>query len=349
MENKIYKIAKGNNLGNPNSTLQESQKELIFDPDLKRIFEKEATNFYLAGLRSVVDYSRLITYMSVKNEKYIEWNKSKEAEDADAETCVKKIIECLDGAFDEKVLPILEKTKKNFEPMFERIKNEQDKVLKSGSPAQLEVIDGKLDFSNRILLEHSTPIGPLEEMQSRKDLGIVASEYFGALEKFSEGRFCSFFTKVKNNNLHENTKFSFLIDTSSPALRKLLHLDYFQFVRQKEKNDLSMYSQEDVEFLSQLHEWTDKSATADPILSNLNGSSKQSTHVALKNTNWSAIPGGIPSKYIVAIVSDIKETDYEFDHLKNIAKLFDVPVIDCQRNIIISSSKIDEQLSTINF
>ena len=183
----------------------------------------------------------------------------------------------------------------------------------------------------------------IEGIESRKELGIISSEWFGRLEKFGECRFCSSFTKSKglsfiskeDGNVEKTESLIFdeprlknsitlIIDADSVELQQLLRLDYFEFLRNKEKDNLSFYTENELEILNSLYEWNNSRESSDGVLSNLNGSSGSGQIAARMNLNWSAIPGGIYSSFVIGILSNTLESN---PIAKKAGEIFSVPVI----------------------
>lgn len=158
----------------------------------------------------------------------------------------------------------------------------------------------------------------LEILKTISQYGLLASEWFGELESEREGCFCTFITRMKNDdykyhgdlaednysqlNVGENVILFF--DEDNPIMKYLLHLDYFSFEYHKKvsSNYKSLYTDSELALLEELIE-------------PLSPAGKNMHHKITSKTNyWSAIPGGIPSSLIVGIcIKNNTYTDAEID------------------------------------
>lgn len=333
MEDKKYFISSGMNLGN-SETLMDSidRTQTYYRGNLTNILESDKVKYAVlrtTNFRQVLD----------KNPEYIKWLDSEEALEGGADVYMKRQIEFLGGQFDDIIKAKVDECKKRYSGMFEKLERIYQKVSDVGEAEPIEISDGYANFADRKLLLHNVPFTTdMEAYQSRKDLGLLASEWFGVLEKFTECEFCVSTTKTKGLEPKPQTKtekhFTFIIDAESSSLKKLLHLDYFQYVRKKEKGDLSSYTTEEIEFLDQLSEWNFTKESDDTILTNIN-KSRNSKQVALDHTDWSAIPAGIPSKYIIGIIANGIELGTEDEKIATrLGKMFNVPVLTSDLEVI---------------
>ena len=353
MKNRQYRIAKGCNLGNSNNNLSESQN---------------IDDFYYKGkLESVLDTDVLLYIAALSNTNFREYLKNDEEYQAFCEEDRKKDldlsvddylraqIKCLDPKYIEYADNLIAKTKKKYRPFFEKLEANYEQS-KKGVATPLEFVDGVANLDDRKFLLHNVPYNTLEELQSRADLGIIASEWFGKLEKYSECRFCASFSKKDGNKLkqelqksttkqpqnkmydafyegtYEPSGLTFIIDASAPALQPALRLDFFEYLRNKDANNLGGYTQDELATLKQIEEWTNSKTTDDPVLSHLNGGSNV-VSVAKNHPDWSAIPAGVSSNYIVAVVArDAQKVPQEY--LQSVGKMFDVPVLDEEYKVL---------------
>ncbi len=185
---------------------------------------------------------------------------------------------------------------------------------------------------NVILKEHAVYhrcSNSLESLKAISEHGILASEWFGALESEREGCFCAFITRMKGDNfpfkgaLGEDDKSALNIgknvnlyfDDDSYLFKYLLHLDYFEFAHQKKVNPnyRELYSADELEILEKLIE------TLSP-----SGKDMRKDY-DFKTNYWSAIPGGVPSAFINGVC--IKNNKYTNEELDEISKLFPHAVI----------------------
>jgi hypothetical protein len=155
--------------------------------------------------------------------------------------------------------------------------------------------------------------------------GVLASEWFGILEDENEGRFCAFVSKTKNENypyrgdLAEDNKSRLNIgknillffDETNPIMKELLHLDYFEYEKNKNENKENLkniYSKEEIEMFDKLIE------PLSPAGKNMR------KNYEYKTNYWSAIPGGIPPYLINGIC--IKNNELNDETITEISKLF---------------------------
>jgi len=158
----------------------------------------------------------------------------------------------------------------------------------------------------------------VEEIAGRKDLGFLASEWFGKLEPFAETRFCSSFFKSSGLQPKEisdtgraKPQLTFIFDAECKDLKPLLRLDLFQYSRNKQNNNLSKYKPEEIELLESLLEWNTSNGYA-----------------AAKQPTWAAIPGGVSSKYVIGIIANnIEENSKEMEIAIQVAEQFGVPLL----------------------
>lgn len=235
--------------------------------------------------------------------------------------------------------------KKQFVPTLKLIQDLFEEAKSKDSVKQLNIVDGKLVPNSTYLVHNILLNSDKSSWKSRKDLGILASEWFGQTEAFYEAVGCaSFYIKddlviPPVNKNWENFKkalfgevmqlpeISLIIDASEPALQKLIHLDLFNYIRNKNNKEY-------LQSLSEV-EWES--------LINLQSISSDS-YVALENLNWAAIPGGIPPQFIKAVqLNKINHETEELQIAKDFAMFMGVPLIDENLNILEQSELCDEQ------
>ena len=169
----------------------------------------------------------------------------------------------------------------------------------------------------------------LNSLRNISNYGILASEWFGQLESEREGCFCTFISRMKGENypysgdlaeddrsrLNIGRNVILFFDENNPVMKYLLHLDYFEFEHQKQINPnyKSLYTADELEILEQLIE---------PISPAGRNMRKE---FDFKTNYWSAIPGGIPSRFVNGIC--IKNNNYSEEELDEISSLFPNAVI----------------------
>lgn len=165
----------------------------------------------------------------------------------------------------------------------------------------------------------------LDNLNNISKYGVLASEWFGILESEQEGRFCSFVSRIKNDNyplkgtlgednyttLNVGKNVILFFDDKNPIMQYLLHLDYFEYEYIKNTNPEiinSMYTKEEIDLL-------------DKLVEPLSPSGKDMRkNYDYKTNYWSAIPGGIPPFLINGIC--IKNNEYNEEEINSIIHMF---------------------------
>ncbi len=177
----------------------------------------------------------------------------------------------------------------------------------------------------------------LEILKTISQYGLLASEWFGELESEREGCFCTFISRMKNDdykyrgdlaednysrlNIGEDILLFFQED--NPIMQYLLHLDYFHFENLKKTNlnYKNLYTESELNLLENLIE------PLSPCGRNMR------RNFDTKTNYWSAIPGGIPSALIIGIC--IKNNIYTNDEIDQINSFFPQAVIfDSKLNVV---------------
>lgn len=109
-----------------------------------------------------------------------------------------------------------------------------------------------------------------------------------------------------------------------------MHLDYFEYMRNKNSKDLSMYTKEELAMFSLLEDRA------------------FNKNIALQKPNWAAIPGGVPSKYIVGIMTDAYKNPENQEFIKQASKIFGVPIINSQLKVVYQAMERDDQAEVEN-
>ncbi len=352
--NKNYKIAKGNNFANENSAFidTENTDDFYYSGTLDSIFYTDK-DLYIAALRNT-DYMKFLK----NNPVYQKWWNELDEKNLDptANEVFQKQIECLDSSYIEYANSLLQQTKDKYTPFFNTLEQLYSNSL-NGKPKPLDIQGDTATAKNRTLLLHNIPCNSYEDLQSRKDLGVIASEWFGKLEQCSEGRFCSFFIKKQGLNEKEpeqetpqqlNTQpskmLTLIIDAEAPELQEFMRLDYFQYLRNEQAGILDNYTPDELNILQQLDQWTNHDKTDDAVLSRLNGSSSSSIKAATDNPDWVAIPAGVAPNYIIGVMAhNFNKTKEDMEYLKNVSKIFGVPVIDEQSKVLQGTKEKEQE------
>lgn len=169
-------------------------------------------------------------------------------------------------------------------------------------------------------------VGSLDSLRALSQYGILASEWFGQIESEREGVFCAFVDRIHSEEKHDSqaealnrqrlkSKYGpFIVlffDSENPIMKKLLHLDFFEYERIKQLNPekiSEIYTSEEIEIFERIIE---------PFSP---GGKDFHTKNILPYCDWSAIPGGIPSTLVNGICT--KTRVYSKEEIEEIARLF---------------------------
>lgn len=211
---------------------------------------------------------------------------------------------------------IVEKLEQLYLSFFEECKNTEIQPFPQRD-GKAEVLPG--------MLNHRCSAS-LDTLKYISEYGILASEWFGQIESEREGVFCSFVDRIHSEEEHNRraeilnkqrlkSKYDhcviLFLDSTNPIMEKLLHLDFFEYVKIKQLNPeqiSKMYTSEEIEIFERIIE---------PFSP---GGRDFHTKNLLPQCDWSAIPGGIPSALINGICTKTKI--YSKEEIEEIAKLF---------------------------
>ena len=192
-----------------------------------------------------------------------------------------------------------------------------------------------------------------ENLESLSTHGVLASEWFGVLESELEGRFCVFLSRTKGegypykgdlaednrSRLNIGKDILLFFDDQNPVMKKLLHLDYFEYEGIK-NNDPSkipeIYTSDEIELFDKLIE------PLSPY-----GTDMRVDHDGIHNY-WSAIVGGIPSSLVNGVC--IKTNNFSDEENKKLSALFpnatifnnNLEIVCERKNTIDKSHKFDK-------
>lgn len=164
----------------------------------------------------------------------------------------------------------------------------------------------------------------LDSLKAISQYGILASEWFGIVESEREAVFCSFVDRIHSEENPNNraqilnakrlrslgNELLLFLDNNHPVMKKLLHLDFFEYKKVKKLTPeklTEMYTEEEIELFDQIIE---------PFSGDLN------YHIdeMLPYHDWSAIPGGIPAALVNGICT--KRVTYDKEYIDELIKLF---------------------------
>lgn len=163
----------------------------------------------------------------------------------------------------------------------------------------------------------------IDVLRGISEYGVLASEWFGHFESEMEGRFCTFVDRIKpekypnakNENfrrLNDRAETVILFfDDKNEIMKKLIHLDYFEYEKIKNTNPEKLeviYNKEEMKLLGGVIE------EISPAGKDFHDKEDRPYYY------WSAIPGGIPSLLINGIC--IKNNEYTDEYIEELSKLF---------------------------
>ena len=308
---KQYYISKGNNLGQnqfrskdddlSNFTYQGTIQNIYNDPDV--VWE---------ALRTVNHYAIL-----QQSQEFKEWERTEEAENASRTVYLQKVLSCMPKEVLDTIEAYKIKKSEQYSSILTKIENMYKNSLNSKNVSPIEFDENTALFNDRKILLHNIPMPTsLEDVEGRKDLGFLASEWFSKLEHRHEDRFCASFFKSKGLEPKEDEKdksphLTFIFDAESEDLKPLLRLDLFQYCRNKENNNIEKYKAEEIEILEGLLQW-----------------SPGAQSISKSKPTWSAIPGGVSSNYVIGVIANnIQENSNEMNIAIKVAEKFNVPLL----------------------
>lgn len=167
----------------------------------------------------------------------------------------------------------------------------------------------------------------LDSLRAISQYGILASEWFGEIESEREAVFCAFVDKIHleegtNSNRakilnmqrlksRDNNRAILFLDSTNLVMEKLLHLDFFEYIKIKQLNPeqiSKIYTSKEIEMFSKIIEPFSPCGRDFHIKS------------LLPYCDWSAIPEGIPATLVKGICT--KTRTYSDEELQEITKLF---------------------------
>lgn len=220
----------------------------------------------------------------------------------------------------------------------------------------IEVTPMSIDENNQVIIKpymvNHRCSSDLNSLRLISQYGVLASEWFGLLESEREGCFCTFISRMKNDEyqyrgdlaednysrLNIGRGVLLFFDETNPIMQYLLHLDYFEFEHIKETSLESIpqiYTKEEIDLLENLIEPLSPS-----------GRNMRSKHTS-KSNYWSAIPGGIPPFLINGIC--IKRNKYSDEELDELSRLYPNAVIfNNEKKVVRYPYKLDNEVARRN-
>jgi len=324
MINKKYYISKGNNLG---------QNHFLFkDDSLNNFFYQGTIQNIYNDAEIIWEALRTTNYYTIlqQSKEFKEWECSKEAENASRIEYLNKVLSFMPKEILDKVEMYKNNKKQQFESVFSKIEGLYKNSINTQDVSPIKFDEDFALLEDRKVLLHNIPLPTsMEEVEGRKDLGFLASEWFGKLEHKGEDRFCASFIKAKGlspkteksnnqpkfdidgNEIKPAPQLTFIFDAESEDLKPLLRLDLFQYCRNKQSDKLDKYKDEEIEILETLLQW-----------------SSGAKNIANKEQTWSAIPGGVSSKYVIGVIANnIKDNSQDMEIAMQVSEKFGVPLL----------------------
>lgn len=201
--------------------------------------------------------------------------------------------------------------------------------LENNPATPMAIVDGKVTIPEHAVFHRIAKDANIENVKALSIGGIIASEWFDVLESEQEGRFCSFFTCIPNEEdllkaksqtwadrrksyvkLDKESGLAMFIDINNGNVKELLKNDYFGYEYNKNHgiNVNEMYP-----------DWVVK--LMDIIIEPLSPAGKNMHEDNnLSFCDWLAIPGGVPPQAINGICVNSKNKLKE--HIEEISKMF---------------------------
>lgn len=322
MGTKKYYISKGNNLGqNQFRSKDDSLNNFSYQGTIQNVYN-DAEIIWEA--LHTTNYYQILQ----ESKEFKEWEMSDEADNASRIEYLNKVLSVMPKEILDKVEIYKNNKKKQFEPVLTKIEDLYKTSIDTKDVLPIEFDDNFALLEDRKVLLHNIPMpSSVDEVEGRKDLGFLASEWFGKLEHRQEDRFCASFVKhnglqAKEKSEEEKPQLTFIFDAESEDLKSLLRLDLYQYCRNKQNKKLKKYKPEEIEILEAILQW-----------------SPGAESISQKRQTWSAIPGGVSSNYVIGVIANnIQEDSKEMEIAIQVAEKFSVPLLKPDLTAIVGNS-----------
>lgn len=214
----------------------------------------------------------------------------------------------------------------------------------------LTVVDGKVDIQPGCIIHRRN--ADMETIKTISQSAFLASEWFGIPESQDEGLFCTFLTRLIDQNdpsihrfrkqyhqdvyLAKPQQITFYFDQNNPLMQKLTRLDYFEYARrvlEAPEEIQDVYSAEEINMFEKLI------YPVSPC-----GREFHRKEQVLYYADWIAVPGAVPCELVngISIHTDNKTL---MDNIEEISKMYPNATIFDQEGKVLRTAKIldDEQ------
>ena len=236
----------------------------------------------------------------------------------------------------------------------EKITDQHLTEAETSNVTPLAVIDGKADIQPGCIIHRRN--ADIESIRAISQSAFLASEWFGMLESEKEGRFCSFATRLIDQNdptlnpnrvnyhkrvsVADKQNITFYFDQDHPLMQKLIRLDYFEYARRVKESPEEIkefYSDDEINMFEKL---------IYPL--SIGGRDYHLSDNKTRHKDWIAIPGAIPSELVNGI-SIHTENESLMENLEEIAKMFpNATIFDQKGNVLRTAKILDEEIENIS-
>lgn len=349
MTEKNYHIGHGINACAKNGEgvdCKQDVKEFCYSENLLDFFDKNKVNLMYKFLQTNYVKEFINAVISKEYQDYAKLFEDKNEDDilmdeASKAKRLEKILDLMGEKYKNETEEFVDKLKQENKQNIEFIQNIYKEAQNSKVNNELKIENNKAVLNGEFLFHNVSYDDNIEEYESRQHFGIIASEYFGRAESMLEGAFCSFFEKQKDIEPKKDDAtqgtfkepaapyFSLIFDLSSESGQKLLENDFFDYIRNKDKrNYIKAIPEEKLNAFKFIETYSPSSKIA-----------------ATSHPDWVAIPSGVPSKYIVGIMShNIKKDSPEETMAREVSELFNVPLINSELNVVHNPKNVHNKI-----
>lgn len=338
---KQYHLGAGCNVGKRSKFKMEELEDLIYSSDLMDYFDKNQVEikwFYLRQQHGKAHRA------ATRSPEYERWTQAHFDDKTGELICTHReqfdvILHCMGDDYAKIADDYFTEYKENSRPIITTIQGVYENAKNKPKQTALKIEGGKAVLDGQYLI-HKFPMSKnAQDYESRKENGIIASEFFGKTENMKEGVFCSFFSKcdgIQPGSLKEENSYAVLpafrekievdslgsltliFDASDPTVKEVLDNDFFEYKKNKDNPEyMSKLTKEQVDMFEYIEKLSDGADEA-----------------VKRHPEWVAIPGGMPPQFVVGIMID-GEFDSEDKYLaEKTAQAFGVPLINRDLEVV---------------